>query len=613
MIEFRHRRARQGDDLPPLRERLSGLRLVPRFLGMVWRTRPSYAVATLAARVLSAFGPLALLWVGKLIIDGVLANVGASDPDWTHLLGLVALELAIVLLMDVLGRAANLMEGLLGDLFANEMSVTLMRHAARLDLEHFEDPEFYDHLQRARRHTMGRVALLGMLLHVGQQLLTAASLLAALVAYNVWLLGILVVSVLPSFLGETHFAGRAYSLFFRWTPERRELDYLRYVAASDATAKEVKLFGLSDFFIRRYADLAERYYGANRTVAVRRALSGGLFAAFSSVAYYGAVAFIVVQAVAGAITVGTLTFLIGAFERSRGLISSVLLQSAHVYEEGLFLRDLFGFLEMEPRTASPSDPRPVPHPIREGFVFEDVGFRYPGREDWALRHVSFELRPGERIALVGENGAGKTTLVKLLTRLYDPTEGRILLDGVDLRDYDVDALRSEVGVIFQDFVRYDLVARENIGVGRIDALGDEARIRDAAAKSLAVQVVSGLERGLEHMLGRRFDGGANLSGGEWQKIALARAYMREAQVLVLDEPTAALDARAEYQVFQRFSDLTAGRMAVLISHRFSTVRMADRILVLEGGRVLEDGSHEALVALGGRYAELFGLQAAGYR
>jgi len=613
MAESPHRRMQSDEALPPLGERLRALRLVPRFLRMVWRTRPAYGVAIVALRVLASLGPLALLWIGKLIIDGVLANIGAPDPDWNTLLGLVALELAIAVVLDALGRASSLLEGLLGDLFANEMSVTIMRHAAVLDLEHFEDPEFYDRLQRARRHTVGRVALLGMLLQVGQQLLTALSLLGALAAYNLWLLAILVLSVLPAFLGETHFAGRAYSLFFRWTPERRELDYLRYVAASDATAKEIKLFGLSDFFIRRYATVAERYYLANRDVAVKRAVSGGLFTALSTVAYYGAVAFIVVQAVLAVITVGTLTFLVGAFERSRSLISSMLLQSANVYQEGLFLRDLFGFLELQPRTRSPERPLPLPRPIRDGFAFEDVGFRYPGRPDWALRHVTFTLRPGERIALVGENGAGKTTLVKLLTRLYDPSEGRILLDGVDLREYDIDALRSEVGVIFQDFVRYDLVARENIGVGRIEALGDEVRIADAASKSLAAQVVAGLEGGMGHMLGRRFEGGANLSGGEWQKIALGRAYMRDAQVLILDEPTAALDARAEYQVFQRFSELTSGRMAVLISHRFSTVRMADRILVLEGGRVLEDGSHESLLAADGRYAELFGLQAAGYR
>ena len=586
---------------------------MPRFLTMVWRTKPSYGVGILVTRVLAAFGPVALLWVGKLIIDGVIANVGADDPDWTYLFGLVAVELAIALVLEVLGRISSLLESLLGDLFANEMSVQLMEHAATLDLEHFEDPEFYDKLQRARRQTMGRVALLGTLLQIGQQLLTLLSLLAALVAYNLWLLAILVVAILPAFLGETHFAGITYSLFFRWTPERRELDYLRYVAASDATAKEIKLFGLSDHFIGRYADLADRYYLANRDVAVKRAATGAVLSGLSTLAYYGAVAFIVVQAVAAVITIGTLTFLIGSFDRSRSLIQNVLLRSAQIYEESLFLRDLFDFLEMEPHTASPPDPVPFPDPVREGFRFEEVGFRYPDAERWALRGVSFEMEPGERIALVGENGAGKTTLVKLLTRLYDPTEGRILLDGADLREYDLDELRRAVGVIFQDFVRYDMVARENIAMGRIEALDEEERIEDAARKSLAVEVLDKLEGGLDHMLGRRFEGGADLSGGEWQKVALARAYMRDAQVLVLDEPTAALDARAEYQVFQRFSELTAGKMAVLISHRFSTVRMADRILVLEDGRVVEDGSHEALVEAGGRYAELFTLQAAGYR
>jgi ATP-binding cassette subfamily B protein len=611
MIDFAHKRPRRDQSAPSLRERVRALRLVPRFLLMVWRTKPAYGVAILAVRIVSALGPLALLLVGKLIVDGVIANIGVPQPDWNHLMGLVALELGIAFVLDVLGRVSGVFEGLLGDLFANQMSVRIMSHAAQLDLEQFEDPDFYDRLQRARRNT--GTGLFAMLLGIGQDVLTALSLLGALIAYNVWLLVILILAVLPSFLNATHFAGKAYSLFYRWTPERRELDYLRYVAASDATAKEVKLFGLSDFFIDRFADLSTRYFAATRQLAIKRAASGTLFTLLSSLAYYGAVAFIVVQTVVGAVTVGTLTFLVGAFQRSRGLISGLLLQSARIYEEGLYLRDLFGFLEMQPRTASPASPRPMPRPIREGFVFENVGFRYPGREDWALRGVSFRLRPGERIALVGENGAGKTTLVKLLTRLYDPTEGRILLDGVDLKEYDLDALRAEVGVIFQDFVRYDLVARENIGVGRIEALDDHPRIAAAAEKSLAQQVVSGLEKGMDHMLGRRFDGGVNLSGGEWQKIALARAYMRDAQVLVLDEPTASLDARSEYQVFQRFSELTAGRMAVLISHRFSTVRMADRILVLGGGEVLEDGSHEELVRAGGRYAELFHLQAAGYR
>ncbi len=610
---FYQPRDHRGNPLPPVRERLAAFRHIPPFLRMVWRTGPAYGVGIALVRIASAFTPLAMLWVGKLIIDTVVANVGAPDPDWGLLVRLVLLELGIAVLSDVLGRIAGLLEGLLGDLFSNEMSVRLMRHAAILDLRHFEDPDFFDKMQRARRQTMGRVALLSQTLTMGQQALTLTSLLVSLVAFDPWLLAILVLAILPSFLGETAYAGIAYSFMFQWTPQRRELDYYRWVASELEPAKEIKLFGLSDHFIRRYAELADEYLHENRRVATHRAVTGAILTTFSTLAYYGAVGVIVYRTVTGQITIGSLTFLIASFERSRGLISSILTQVARSYEQGLHLEDLFDFLRMRPSIESPSDARPMPRPVRHGLVFEDVGFRYPDSERWAVRNVSFRIGPGERVALVGENGAGKTTLVKLLTRLYDPTEGRILLDGVDLRAYDLDDLRRSIGVIFQDFFRYDLRARENIAVGRIEALGDEERIVDAARKSLAADVIAGLEGGYEQMLGRRFEGGANLSGGEWQKIALARAYMRDAQILVLDEPTAALDARAEYQVFQRFTELTRGRMAVLISHRFSTVRMADRILVLEDGRVLEDGSHEELVAAGGRYAELFNLQAAGYR
>ena len=606
-------RNRKGEPLPPMGERLTTLRHLPPFLRMVWATRPLYAVAVLVLRLTNAFTPVALLWIGKLIIDAVVASIGSATPDWGYLIRLVLLELGVALLSDACSRAASFFEALLGDLFANEMSVRIMRHATTLDLEQFEDPEFHDRLQRARRQTMGRVLLLGQVLGMGQQAVTLLSLLAALIAFNPWLLAILVVAIVPSFLGETHYAGIGYSFMFQWTQQRRELDYLRYVASAEASAKEVKLFGLSAHFIDRFAELADDYVRENRRVAAHRAVTGGVLTTLSTLAYYGAVGFIVHETVIGVVTVGSLTFLIGSFQRSRTLIQSLLLATAGMYEQSLFLKDLFDFLAMRPRIASAPDARPVPVPIRSGFVFDGVGFRYPDQERWAVRGVSFEIGAGERVALVGENGAGKTTLVKLLTRLYDPTEGRILLDGVDLREIDLASLRQAVGVIFQDFFRYDLTARENIAVGWIEAREDQPRIEESALKSLAADVVAGLEHGYDQVLGRRFDGGANLSGGEWQKVALARAYMRDAQVLVLDEPTAALDARAEYQVFQRFSELTEGRMAVLISHRFSTVRMADRILVLEDGAVTEDGSHEELLTLGGRYAELFNLQAAGYR
>jgi ATP-binding cassette, subfamily B, bacterial len=602
-----------SEDLPPLAERLRALRLVPPFLRLVWQTHPGYAAGILVLRVVQAFGPLALLWVGKLIIDAVVEAVGTPGADWTAILPLVALELALALGLELCQRLSALLESLLGDLFSNHMSLRLMEHAATLDLEHFEDPDFYDHLERARRQTVGRIGLVSLLLQMGQNALTLATLMIALLAFNPWLLLLLGLAVLPSFAGETHYAGLSYSLLYRWTPERRQLDYLRFIASSDRAAKEVKLFGLAGHFSRRYAELADRFYRENRALAVRRAAAGAALTALSTVVYYGAYGYIIAQTVLGVLTVGSLTFLAGSFMRSRDLLSRILLSSADVYEQSLFLRDLFAFLEMKPRVASVPGARPVPRPIRDGFRFEGVGFRYPDSERWVLRDVSFDLRPGERLALVGENGAGKTTLVKLLARLYDPSEGRILLDGVDLRDYDVDGLRRAIGVIFQDFVRYDMIARENIAMGRVEALDDQARIVTAAGKSLADGVVEKLELRYDHMLGRRFDGGADLSGGEWQKIALARAYVRDAEVLILDEPTAALDARAEYGVFQRFTELTAGRMAVLISHRFSTVRMADRILVLEDGRVVEDGSHEGLVAAGGRYAELCALQAEGYR
>ena len=580
---------------------------------MVWRVQPVYAATILSFRVLLAFSPAVQLWIGKLIIDGVVANIGAATPDWTGIFRLVALELVVALASDVLQRTSNLLESLLGDLFGNRLSVRIMEHAATLDLENFEDPEFYDSLQRARQQTVGRIGLLALLLGIGQSGLSLITLLGVLVVFNGWLVLLLVFAVLPTFLGETHFAGLSYSLLYKWTPERRELDYLRYVATSDVTAKEVKLFGLADYFTRKYERLADEFYEANRALSIKRAATSGGLTIVSTLGYYAANVFIIIDTVRGFLTLGDLTLLVGSFQRSRGLISGMLLRSSDVYRQSLFLRDLFTFLEMKPRTASPENPVSVPRPIRDGVVFEGVGFRYPDKETWALRDVSLRIGAGERVALVGENGAGKTTLVKLLARLYDPTEGRILLDGIDLREYDVDELRDVIGVIFQDFVRYDLKVRENIAVGQIDAIGDQPRIVRASEMSLADSVVANLESGLDHMLGRRFKGGANLSGGEWQKVGLARAYMRDAQILILDEPTAALDARAEYQVFERFADLTEGRMAVLISHRFSTVRMADRIVVLEDGYVTEDGTHDELLIRSGSYAELFTLQAAGYR
>jgi ATP-binding cassette, subfamily B, bacterial len=574
----------------------------------------------LLLRAARGFVPVATFWVGKLIIDTVLAaRVGTAD--WNQLWGYVGLEIAIVVTGEILARASSLIESLLGDLFSNRMSVRLMEHAATLDLAQFEDPKFYDHLERARRQTVGRIALLAQLLAIGQDTITLLTLGGALVAYSPILLVLLVVAIVPMFLGETHFAALGYSLLFRWTPERRQLDYLRYVGASDKTAKEVQMFGLAPWLVDRYRALSGRFYDENRRLSLRRGVVSTGLSILGTIGYYGAYVLILVRAVRGQISIGDLTFLAASFGRARDVIQSMLLAASSVYEQALFLRDLFVFFEMKPNIAAPKGAPPVPRPLRSGFVFEGVGFRYPGSERWALRAIDLKLAPGERVALVGENGAGKTTLTKLMARLYDPTEGRILLDGRDLREYDLESVRRAIGVIFQDYVRYDMRFDENIGVGEIERVRPHvasdtevaADIRLAAERSLAASLLPRMAKGYKQMLGRRFDDGLDLSGGEWQKIALGRAYMRDAQVLILDEPTAALDARAEYEVFLRFTELVAGRMAVLISHRFSTVRMADRIIVMLGGSITEDGTHEELVARRGLYNELFTLQAAGYR
>jgi ATP-binding cassette subfamily B protein len=621
-------RRRPSDKRPSLGERVASLRVVPRLIKLVWETKPSYAAAMIVLRLTRSVVPVVNLWIAKLIIDEVVLLANRTGGSAEHLWSLVALEMGSVVVGELLARASGLVEGLLGDLFTNRTSIRIMEHAATLDLHQFEDPKFYDHLERARQGTSGRLALLSQLLGMAQSFLTLASLSVALAAQQPWLLALLFVAVVPGFLGETHFAGRAYSLMFRWTPQRRQLDYVRYVGASDKTAKEVQLFGLAPWLISRYRALSDKFYGEHRALAVKKAFVSSGLSLIGTLGYYGAYVVVLLRAISGALSLGTLTFLAASFRQSRDLIQGLLMSASGIYEQSLYVNDLFSFFDMRPTIHTSSGARPVPRPIRDGFVFEDVGFQYPGSERWAVRHLNFELRPGERVALVGENGAGKTTLTKLIARLYDPSEGRVLLDGINLREYDLDQVRRAIGVIFQDFVRYDMRFDENVGVGEVDAVrqyldaestpangaaAPPVSIATAAEKSLAASLLPRLPGSYRQMLGRRFDDGVDLSGGEWQKVALGRAYMRDAQLLILDEPTAALDARAEYDVFVRFNALMAGRMAVVISHRFSTVRMADRIIVLKDGEIVEQGTHEELVTQAGLYAELFHMQAAGYR
>jgi ATP-binding cassette subfamily B protein len=600
----------------------SSLSNVPRFFRMIWGVSPKLTVWNMLLRLVQAAVPLTMLYVGKEIIDEVIAQIAhpialtISNPLWFW----VGAELGLAVLSSLLNRAITLTDSLLGDLVNNDSSVRIIRHAATLDLYQFEDATFYDKLERARTQTAGRTALMSMVLSQAQDLITVGFLAIGLVAFNPWLLLILVVAVIPSFIGETKFNQESYSLSRSWTPERREIDYLRYIGASNETAKEIKIFGLEDFIANRFKTISDRYFLVNQKLALRRAAWGALFSTLGTVSYYAAYVFVIGQTIAGQITVGTLTFLAGAFSRLQGLLQGIVSRFSRIAETSLYLQDLFDFLELKPLAA----PHPlgeagegarghkIPRPMKQGFVFENVGFKYPETDIWALRHLSFTLHPGEKLALVGENGAGKTTLVKLLAHLYEPSEGRILLDGIDLCDYDPEDLRREIGIIFQDYVRFMFTAGENIAIGNISEQENQTRIEDSAHKSLADTVIDPLPKKYEQMLGKRFAGGVDLSGGQWQKVALARAYMREAQLIILDEPTASLDARAEHEVFVRFAELMKGKAAVLISHRFSTVRMADRILFLEHGELLELGTHEELLAQGGKYAELFRLQAKGY-
>ncbi|MBB6130419.1 ABC transporter ATP-binding protein [Mucilaginibacter lappiensis] len=596
-----------------LKERFEALRNLPAFFKLVWQTSRWMTIVNALLRIIRSAMPLGLLYIGKLIIDQVVMVSHDHLKDMTYLWQLVGLEFTLAILTDALSRAITLMDSLLGDLFSNYTSVRIMEHAATLDLDQFEDSVFYDKLERARQQTVGRTILLSQVMSQVQDLITMGFLAVGLMAFNPWLIVLLLIAIIPAFLGESYFNDQSYALTRGQTPERRELDYIRYLGASDETAKEVKIFDLSGFIIDRFRLLSDKFYGDNKQLAIKRSLWGTFFAMLGSLGYYAAYLVIIVRTVNGSVTIGELAFLAGSFRQLRALLEGILTRFTAVSQGAIYLRDFFEFFEIVPKIKLAEHALPFPKTIQQGFTFENVGFRYINSDRWANRHLNFTLYPGEKLALVGENGAGKTTLVKLLARLYDPTEGRILLDGIDLKQYDLTDLRLNVGVIFQDYLRYQMTFAQNIAVGKISEKDNRPLIENSARQSLADILAAKLPGTYDQQLGKRFADGVELSGGEWQKVALARAYMRDAQLLILDEPTSALDARAEYNVFERFAELTKGKSAVLISHRFSTVRMADRILVLEKGELIEIGSHEELLLKGGRYAELFDLQAAGYR
>ncbi len=598
------------------RERLQALKNVPPVLRIVWDSGPHVVALGLLFRIVASVIPVSTAYVSKLIIDTITAIVqhkATFAASATHLWWLAGIEFALAVTGNIAGRLIDYYDAVLADRYTRHVSIEVMRHASQLDLQAYEDPVFYDRLERARVQATDRLGMIQSLGRLFQQVLTTVVLSAAILFYSPWLLLLLIACLIPAFLGESHFAFLNYAKNYRQTPVKRELDYLRQVGGSKEAAKELKLFGLADFLTGRFIMLSNKIFDENLVLFRRRLWAVSMLSMVSTGGYYGCYVWVIYETAIGAFSIGTLSFLTQSIINASNNISQIFSTLSSIADQALFLTDLLAFFEMRPTVTSKPHALPAPRPIVDGFEFQDVSFVYPGTERRVLEHLNFRLEPGERIALIGQNGQGKTTIVKLITRLYDPTAGRVLLDGADLRDYDIEDLCKEIGVIFQDFMRYEMTARENIAVGRIEYLPDLPRIEAAAEKSLADGVIQRLAKGYDQMLGRRFEGGVDLSGGEWQKLALARAYLRESQVLILDEPTAALDARAEYEVFARFNELTEGKMALFISHRFSTVRMAERIIVLENGAIAEEGSHERLVARGGRYAEMFELQASSYR
>jgi len=594
-------------------DRLSALRNVPPVLKIVWQSGPAVVAFGILARVLASLLPVGLIWISKPIIDGIVRAVQGHQAVSPRLWWLVGIEFALALMISILSRAIDYSDSLLAEKYTRYVSIEVMKHAADLDLIAYEDPVFYDRLERARVQATDRLGMIQSIGRLEQQFITALAMSVAIVVYSPWLMLMLIAGVIPAFVGESHFAFLGYAKNFRQTPIRRQLDYLRVLGGSKEAAKELKLFGLKDFLSERFTRLSDQVYSEDVSLARRRLIAGSFLSVLGTAGYYSAYVFVIWRTVMGVLSPGTLVFLTGAIQQASSNIQQVFSTLASIADQALFLTDLLAFFDMKPTIRSKPNALPAPKPIARGFEFREVSFHYPGSPRLVLNHLNFSLRPGERVALIGENGQGKTTIVKLITRLYDPSEGQVLLDGIDLREYSLEDLYREIGVIFQDFMKYEMTAAENIAVGRIEQLRNLDLLKAAAQKGLADEVVAHLPRSYEQMLGRRFDGGVDLSGGEWQKIALARAYLRDAQLLILDEPTAALDARSEFEVFQRFAELTAGKMALFISHRFSTVRMADRIVVLDDGRIAEEGSHAQLSALGGRYAEMFELQAASYR
>jgi len=579
---------------------------------ILWESSPIMTIATLSIRVFRALQILFVLQIGKLLIDEIIKVKTTNVSDF-HLWKLFSLELIISIVFVVILKANMLLERLQSEKFIKYTSLKLLTHASSLDLQHFEDPFFYDKLDRSNGNYTKRIELISGILNQFQSMILIISLSIGLIAAKAWLIIFVPILVLPGFWGEKYFSTKFYSLFYTQTAERRELYYYYQLGTSSASAKEIKVFGLSLFIFQRLSKLYTKFYLSLKKLAIRSTLWGTLCTLFGNIGYYLIYGFIIIQTIRGELSLGEMIFMTGCFRQLSSSMESFLSQFNSIRENSLHVQDFFDFFEIEPIVRNISKPIPIPNPIKEGFVFNNVGFKYYNSDRMVLKNINITIKIGEKIALVGQNGAGKTTLIKLLSRLYDPSEGEILLDGINLKNYDINDLRKHIGVIFQDYTKYEMSFADNIAVGNIENQFNREKISDAAKKSLVDNLVSRYPANYDTLLGKSFHDGIELSGGEWQKIAIARAYMCNAQLLILDEPTSALDAKAEFFIFKRFAELSKEISAVFISHRFSTVRLANRIIVLDNGEVTEIGSHEDLLAKGGKYSELFNLQAMGYR
>ncbi|MEQ3663551.1 ABC transporter ATP-binding protein [Olleya sp.] len=595
-----------------LKKSFSALIYIPRFFKEIWNTNKTLFLSSAFCRLIGAVLPVIILWIGKIIIDEIILQTNLEITDLTQLWTYVGIEFGLIVLSDLVSRAIQLTDSLLGDAYSIDTSVRIIKKTNQIDISLLEDSEFYDKLERARTQTTSRVGLMSNALGEVQSLISIATLVAGLIYFEPYLIILLVLSIIPAFINEIWFSQQQYSLARGWTAERRELDYLRFIGANDKTAKEIKLFGLTDFVVDRFKNLSQEYYDLNKKLAIKRSALGFVFNVLGTLSYYGAYVFIIYRVISGVITLGELTFLSGAFNRLTRNLQDFFSKFTRISESALYLKDYFEFIDISIQPKHNED-MPLPEKIKEGFEFVNVKFSYPESDNEILKGISFKIKAGEKLAFVGQNGAGKTTLTKLLLRFYEPTSGQILLDGVNINRFDKAKYQAFFGVIFQDFFRYEFTVRENIAIGDISQIENQEKIENAAELSLANQVVSELKKGYDQQLGKRFAKGQELSGGQWQKVALARAYMKDAKVMILDEPTSALDAKAESDVFERFIGLTEDKTSIIISHRFSTVRQANKILVLDEGRVLEMGTHEDLMANKSLYADLFKLQAEGYQ